>query len=89
MNAPIDNESDSIVEISDSEDSLGSDADSPPNNRLERPLSGQRCDEHLIRCKKELPHSLTPMRKWGAEAGKSEIKTEGEDKRNKIDAAPN
>ncbi|KAI3889956.1 hypothetical protein MKX03_007393, partial [Papaver bracteatum] len=38
MNAPIDVECDSIIEISDGE-SRGSDDDLPPKNRLERSLS--------------------------------------------------
>ncbi|XP_026396450.1 tax1-binding protein 1 homolog A-like [Papaver somniferum] len=76
QNFPIDIESDSVVEISDSEN----DDDSPPNYRL---------DERLISCKKKFPLSSTSKRKWGAETGTSEIKTEDEDKRKKLDAGKN
>ncbi|KAI3918043.1 hypothetical protein MKW92_053795, partial [Papaver armeniacum] len=49
----------------------------------------QNIDELLISCKEELSRSLTPKRKWGAETGTSEIRTEHEDKRKKLDAAQN
>ncbi|KAI3874205.1 hypothetical protein MKX03_014237, partial [Papaver bracteatum] len=86
---PIDIESDSLIVISDSEDNSGSDDDSPPNCRLERPLSDLKCDERLISCKKEFPLSSTSKRKWGAETGTSVIKTEDEDERKKLDAGKN
>lgn len=86
---PIDIESGSLIVISDSEDSSGSDDDSPPDNRLEKPLSGPICDTHLISCKTEWPLSSTPKRKWVEETGTSEIKTEDEYKMKKLGAGKN
>ncbi|MCL7026317.1 hypothetical protein MKW94_009747, partial [Papaver nudicaule] len=59
-NNPIEIE-DIIIEISDTEDDSGNADDLPSNNRIERPLSGQRGDKHSISCKKE------PKQMWAVE----------------------
>ncbi|MCL7034690.1 hypothetical protein MKW94_013755 [Papaver nudicaule] len=70
-------------------DGSGSEDDLPSNNRVERPLSGQEYDTHLISCKKELQLNSTPKRKWAADLGTSEFRTEDAEKMKKFNAGQN